>query len=244
MEPCFSPTPGVVVLPSFEPVPGIGVLPVQSFLLRGEAPTLVDTGLAKEQGAFLEALDTLVDLADLRYVLLTHEDGDHAGALFEVLRRAPCAELITTAVGVGKLSALGALPLPRVRVVEPGGTVTLGDHTFTAHRPPMYDSPATLAFQEREHGWLFTSDGFGAFVPELTERGEAIRLDDALDGMAAFCGANSPWLADVSRAAYDRRLAAWARLDPSWVFASHLAPLAGSSFAPYLARARALAGGV
>ncbi|MDP2733138.1 MAG: hypothetical protein Q8O63_08530, partial [Hoeflea sp.] len=34
------------VLPSWLPVPGMGVLPVNSFLLKGEEPMLVDTGLA------------------------------------------------------------------------------------------------------------------------------------------------------------------------------------------------------
>lgn len=242
MEPCFSPTEGIVVLPSCEPVPGVGVLPVQSFLLRAEAPILVDTGLAREQEAFIDALDALVDVASIRHILLTHEDADHAGALFTLLERAPHAELVTSLVGIGKLSSQSALPMSRVRVVEPGQEFEVGGRRMRALRPPMYDSPATLGFYELQEGWLFSSDGFGAFVPELTERTEDLPPEVALDGMAAFCCANSPWLADVEPSAYAAHLELWAATRPSWVFASHLAPLEGRAFGAFLERARKLPG--
>ena len=240
MEPSFSPTTDVVVLPSLEPVPGVGVLPVQAFLLRGPRPVLVDTGLAREEDAFLDALDALVDLGSLACILLTHEDADHAGAVFSLLERAPDAQLVTTAVGVGKLGAVRPPDPARVRLVAPGARFEVGGRVLRALRPPMYDSPATLAFFEERARWLFTSDGFGAFVPELTERAEDLPLDAALDGMSAFCRANSPWLMDLAPAVYAGQVDALARLEPEWVFASHLPPLGKAAFAPYLERARAL----
>jgi flavorubredoxin len=85
----FSPIQDLVVLPSFEPVPGLGILPVNRFLTRGSELILVDTGVATERAAFLDALDTVMDPRDLRWILLTHEDADHAGALEALLERAP-----------------------------------------------------------------------------------------------------------------------------------------------------------
>ncbi|MCA9549889.1 MAG: MBL fold metallo-hydrolase [Myxococcales bacterium] len=240
MEPAFSPTPDVVVLPSYEPVPGVGVLPVQAFLLRGTSPVLVDTGLAREADAFIDALDLLVDVSRLSCILLTHEDADHAGALFPLLERAPHARLVTTPVGFGKLGSVQHLDPTRVRFVGPGARFEAGGRTFRALRPPMYDSPATLAFFEERQRWLFASDGFGAFVPELTERGEDVPLEAGLEGMSAFCRANSPWLMDVDPALYAEAVGTFRRLDADWIFASHLPPIRKAAFEPYLERAARL----
>src|SRR5438067_264654 len=66
-------------------IPGLGVLPVNAFLLKGSQPMLVDTGLPQSKDAFLAALGTLVDPADLRWIWISHPDRDHMGALYDLL---------------------------------------------------------------------------------------------------------------------------------------------------------------
>ena len=242
MDTPFSPLPDLFVLPSSLPVPGGSFLPVHAFVLRGPETILVDAGLAAEAAAVIDALDTVVDPADLRWIVVTHEDADHTGALAAILDRAPRAEVVVTETGVGKLSSTEAFAPDRYRVVRPGTELDLGRHRFRVLAPPMYDSPATLMLMEVDRGWLFSSDAYGAFVPGLPERAEELPLDAVLDGMATFCGLNSPWLADVDADAFAARVSAIEALDPEWVFAAHLAPLRSSLFSALTERARLLPG--
>lgn len=240
MQTPFSPCEHIVALPSFQPTPGGTVLPVYAWLVRGPAPLLIDAGLASERAAFLDALDTVIDPADLRFIAITHEDADHTGALEELLERAPAATVIASAVTIGKLSAAFDLPPARLRVVFPGDRLTIGQRTFEVSRPPVYDSPGTLAFHAPAPGWLFASDAFGAFVPTLTERAEDLHLGDALDGMSLFTRLNSPWLCDLPPALFAERVDAIARQAPRWLFASHLPPAGPEAIEPLLARLRGL----
>jgi hypothetical protein len=131
---------------------------------------------------------------------------------------------------MAKLGSGMRLPPERVRLVRPGSTLQLGGHGFSVHRPPMYDSPATLAFLETGQGWLFASDALAAFIPAYVERVE--ELPDAVlsDGMSLACRMNSPWLATADAEAYRAQVEAFASLKPEWVFASHLPPAKAGLF--------------
>jgi flavorubredoxin len=241
MDTPFSPLDSVIALPSSLPAPG-GVLPVHAYLLRGSAPVLIDAGMAVDALAFLDALDSVVDLSALAAVVITHEDADHTGALAELLARAPAAKVVTSGIGVGKMSAALALPDDRLQVVAPGDRLALGGRRFRVVAPPLYDSPATVMLFEEDAGLLFSSDAFGAFVADNAEHLEALDAEAALAGMRAFCRANSPWLAHVDRAAFARALDALAALDAQWLLASHLPPARAPLAARVLEEAASLAG--
>lgn len=230
-----------LMLASHQVVPNIGYLPIHSYLLRTRAPILVDTGATVDSEPFLEALDTVVCPEDLRFILLTHEDADHAGALAQVLDRAPKARLVTTMTGFGKLSAALQLDPARVELVRPGSRLELDGTSVEVLRAPHYDSPATMMFHLPQRSWLFTSDAFGAFVPELTERAEQLAPPTLGDGMSMFCRANSPWLVGAAEA-HTRALAQLASLDPALVLPSHLPPIAAAGFRALLGRAAQLPG--
>jgi glyoxylase-like metal-dependent hydrolase (beta-lactamase superfamily II) len=240
METPFSPLDRLVVLPSFQTSPGVGVLPVHAFLLRGSQPVLIDAGLASDGTAFLEALDSVVALSSLSAVVVTHEDADHTGALEVLLERAPQAKLVTTRTGAGKLAARLSLSPERLCCVAPGQRLDAGGRSFRVLRAPMYDSPATFLQLEEREGLLFSSDAFGAFIPENVERIDEIDRTNTLDGLSLFCRANSPWLARCDRALYERELAALQALGARWLFASHLPPATGPVLDEIFARARAL----
>ena len=95
------PTPDVIALADAAEIPGLGFLPVNAYLLRAQQPVLVDTGMGASKRAFLDALWSEVDPADLRWIYLTHPDRDHTGSLMEVLAAAPSARLVTTFLGMG-----------------------------------------------------------------------------------------------------------------------------------------------
>lgn len=137
-------TQDVSVLADQVPVPGLGTLPVNAFLLHGEEPLVVDTGLSIPGTGFVDALSSVVAPEDVRWIFLTHPDRDHTGALFELLDLAPHARLITTFLGTGILGCEFDVPMHRVHLLNPGQSMVLGDRRITAFRPPLYDSPATV----------------------------------------------------------------------------------------------------
>jgi flavorubredoxin len=202
--------PDVVALSSALPGPFGTCLPVHAYCVLGTEPTLVDTGLLPVGPAFREALWNLVDPADLRRVVVTHDDRDHTGSLFEILEQAPRARVVTNFVSMVKIGEDRPLPLDRLDLVNPGMRVDIGDDVLDVFRPPHYDSPGTLAFHAVGRGVCFASDCFGAFLPgdvDLAARAEDVPEADY--GMAAFVSAVSPWTHDL---APDRWAAALAGL--------------------------------
>src|SRR5881409_3060105 len=129
---------GVDVLHDAAEIPGLGVLPVNAFLLRGDQPLLVDTGMGMASSDFMKTLEALIDLEDLRWIWLTHPDRDHTGSLLALLRAAPKARLITTFAAVGYLSTEWEIPFDRVQLVNPGEKFDIGDRSLTAFRPPVF----------------------------------------------------------------------------------------------------------
>ena len=159
------PTPDVIALADAAEISGLGFLPVNAYLLRAQQPVLVDTGMGASKRAFLDALWSEVDPADLRWIYLTHPDRDHTGSLMEVLAAAPSARLVTTFLGMELLSIDFQIPPERVFLLNPGQSLDVGDRRITTFRPPLYDSPATTGFTDERSGACFTSDCFGARWP-------------------------------------------------------------------------------
>ena len=123
--PPYKATNDTHVLPSYLPVPdvpapGFGTIVVNSYLIMAQEPILVDTGMPVVKEAFLESLWPLIDPQDLRWIFLTHDDGDHTGALMEVIEAAPQARIITQFVGLARLETAYHVPVDRMRITESG----------------------------------------------------------------------------------------------------------------------------
>jgi len=116
----YQPAPDIDVLTSAFPIPGLGLVPINAFVMHGDEPILVDTGVVVERDEFLEVLRTVVDVADLRWIWLTHTDADHIGALHALLDENADLKIVTTFLGVGAMSLADPLPLDRVHLVNPG----------------------------------------------------------------------------------------------------------------------------
>lgn len=187
----------VVVLASSQRAPGHGVLPVNAFLLTGDAPVLVDTGLEAERAEFLDVLWGLVHPEDLAAVFVTHEDADHAGNLLPVLEAAPRARLVTNYVTVGKLLERVALPLDRVHVVNEGDRIPGTDRPLVVLRPPLYDAPGTFGVHDASNGVVLTVDAFGTYLPALVPDLDEVPDDVAFEGLADFNRVNHPWVTEV-----------------------------------------------
>lgn len=211
----------VHVIPSSEAAPGCGVLPVNAYLVKDDHPVLIDTGLAPERDDFLSTLWSLIDPEDLEWVLLTHDDRDHAGNLLPVLEAAPQAGLVMNYVALSKLQEEWTLPIDRVRVVNPGERFATGGRELFVFRPPVYDSPGTVGFYDGATDVMFSADAFGTYLSELAHDLSEVSGEDLRSGLADFNRANHPWVTNLDRSTFERALSEVRRIDPGVVLSSH-----------------------
>jgi glyoxylase-like metal-dependent hydrolase (beta-lactamase superfamily II) len=232
--PTQSPTRDLRVLPAALPVPGLGWLPANAFLLKARQPVLVDTGLLPLQADLIDALATEIDLADLRWIWLTHADPDHTGALARLMELAPQATLACSFLCLGKLQ-LGGFAPGRVQVMAPGDRLDLGDRELAALVPPWFDAPETLSCYDARSGALFCADAFAALGSGPETAIEASSAGALAEGLRTWTAIDVPWLAQVGPERFARMLASIDALGPRWLLSSHLAPAAG--LGPSLRRA-------
>lgn len=211
---------------SWAPIGDIGALPVNSFLFRGAEPMLVDTNLAAVGDDFMAALESEIDLADLRWIWLSHMDADHIGNLRRVLAKATSATVITNFLGLAKLQLIDLVP-ERLRLIAHGDTVEIGGRRLTAMRPVYYDAPETMSFHD-EAGALFVADSFGALFPGVVDRLEDASEAALREGMFAWSQIDAPWLGDQSAEALGRKLDDVARIEPKVIMSAHLPPATSS----------------
>lgn len=210
------------VVPAYFPIPGLGILPVNAFVLKAAQPVLVDTGLVPLSDEFMERLSCVIDPGDLRWLWLTHTDQDHIGSLWRVLEAAPKLRVITTYLGVGKMSLFGPLPMDRIYLLNPGQSIDVGDRILTAIKPPSYDAPETTGFYDPKAAAFFSSDCFGALMSEPVDSAAGIGTENLRDGMVFWATVDAPWLHIVNRTLFDKNLNRIRELSPKLILSAHL----------------------
>ena len=212
-------------------IPGFGALPINAYVLHAEQPLLVDTGQPIRKQEFLDTLGSAIDLADLRWIWITHPDRDHMGALFDILAAAPKARLVSTFFAVGYMGVEFEVPLDRVHLVNPGESLDLGDRRLHAFRPPLFDSPMTVGFYDDKTGTCLSSDCFGGPMPDLAgayaDDIAEIPADVVRGGQLAWASGDSPWVATVDRAKFAATYDALREFAPQTVLSTHLPPVRG-----------------
>lgn len=177
---------------------------LNSMVIAGSEPAIVDTGSINNRDAWLEDVFGIVDPADVRWVFLSHDDSDHTANLGPVLESCPNATLVCSWTLVERFSNAFDFPLQRSRWLNDGESIDIGDRRIAAVRPPLYDSPATRGFLDDRTGVYWGVDAFacpfpGAPAPTVAD------LDPGFwaEGMAMFSHhALSPWLGLVDRDRY------------------------------------------
>ncbi|HEX2193306.1 MAG TPA: MBL fold metallo-hydrolase [Acidimicrobiales bacterium] len=234
MEAPYQAAPDVHVLPTSVPLPGVGVLPVNAYVLLAEEPVLIDSGLGFDGDQFVEALTSIVDPRALRWVWLTHDDGDHTGNLQRVLDLAPDARLVTHAFSALRMSSWWPVPLNRVHAIRVGDRLPVGDRTLRAVAPPLYDNPMSTGLLDEATGALFSVDSFGALLPEATQDAAEVPHDILAGGMQAWATADSPWAHIVDRRHFGQVLDGVRRLQPTQILSSHLPAASGTSLERFI----------
>jgi hypothetical protein len=228
MTTAFTAAPGIDVITSTVDIPTLGSLAVNSFVLQGDEPLLVDTGTVADSAEFMSTLESIIDPRELKWVWLTHTDFDHIGSLAPLLAVNPELRVITSFVGVGIMGlTTQPLPMDRVYLINPGQRITVGDRVLTAIRPPVFDNPITTGFHDDSTRTLFSSDCFGALLSGIPESADELDASELRDGQVRWATIDSTWVHDVDRDAFGANLERFRSVAPDLVLSSHLPPAPG-----------------
>jgi len=233
--------PETWLIPNFAPAGNGLYLPVNSMLIRGRQPVIVDTGAPLHRARWLEQVFSIVEPEDVRWIFLSHDDGDHTGGLLDVLERCRNATLVTNFFSVERLALeKPALPLQRMRWIEPGGSFDAGDRELRLFRPPIFDGPTTRGLFDPTSGAMWIVDTFACLTPGALDAADL--APEQLEQMSAMNSAVSPWHAWLDRRSYARHVDAVEALGAHTVASAHGPVLRGEQLDDAFDRLRGLAG--
>jgi len=233
--------PDTWLIPNLAPAGDGLFLPVNSMVIRGREPMIVDTGAPIHRALWVEKAFSVVEPEDVRWIFLSHDDGDHTGALFDVLERCPQATLVTNFFAFERLALeKPALPLERMRWLEPGDHLDIGDRVLQLFRPPIFDGPTTRGLFDPKSRAMWIVDSFACLTPGPLDA-DALSAE-VLAAMSAWNSAVSPWHAWLDREAYRRHVDAIERLGATTVASAHGPVLRGGALDDAFDRVRGLAG--
>ncbi len=205
---------------------GEGVAPqaihMNSMVIRGAEPIVVDTGCPVHRQQYLEDLFSLVEPDDVRWVFISHDDPDHHGNVEAVMDACLNATLVASWFLCERLSAEGfRVPASRWRWLGDGDTLDAGDRTFALVRPPLYDSPTTRGLFDPVTGVFWSSDCYATPVARSTSFVSELDPDAWADGFAAFNLWNSPWVSITDPDAFHGQCRRVEQLRPTAIASTH-----------------------
>ncbi len=135
-----------------------------AYAVRGDdGVAVIDTVKAEQADDFFARLEAVARYDEIRVIVLNHLEPDHTGALPELMRRAPQAELIISKRAPQMLKALlkpGDDPLA-YRTADTGTEIDLGNRTLRFLHTPFLHWPDTQCTYLVEEQILFSGDVFG-----------------------------------------------------------------------------------
>jgi len=176
---------------------------LNSLVILGREPMIVDTGTIANREQWLEDVFSLVEPKDVRWIFLSHDDVDHTGNLEQVMEACPDARLVCNWAMVERHTNCFEFPLARCQWVMDGDELDIGDRTVVALRPPVYDSPTTRGLFDPTTGLYWSADSFATPLPDPGADIPALDAEFWDFGLTLFVlGAVSPWISLTDPAKY------------------------------------------
>lgn len=132
-----------------------------SYLVRDRKTALVDTVWQPYDCEFVSRLQQEIDLKDIDYIVMNHNEIDHSGALPELMRLIPDTPIYCTAKGEAIIRGHYHQDWNFVNV-KTGDTLSLGDTTLTFIEMTMLHWPdSMLTYFDGDGGIVLSNDAFG-----------------------------------------------------------------------------------
>jgi flavorubredoxin len=213
-------------------------VPLNTMVIRGAEPVVVDTGMAENREQFLTDVFSLVEPEDIRWVFISHDDVDHTGNLNALMERATNATLVINWFMTTRMGASLEVPPTRQRWVGDGESLDVGDRILQAVRPPIFDSPTTRGLYDPTTGVYWSSDSFATPMPHPMPTIAELDDDFWLGGMTMFNNYVSPWLDLVDDAKFQATVDRIEALHPTLLVGSHTPAVSPTRVARAIATTR------
>lgn len=137
-----------------------------SYLLRGEKVALIDAVKDGFEDQLFAAIQEILPLSKLDYLIVNHNEPDHSGAIVKLLQANPGIKLVCAKPAVPFLRNVINDEARTIEGVKGGDKLDLGGLTLEFLATPFMHWPDTMMCYNPEHKILFSCDGFAAhFCP-------------------------------------------------------------------------------
>jgi flavorubredoxin len=134
-----------------------------SYLIRDEKVTIVDTVKATKGGAYLAKIRALLDQGQTpEYLIVNHMEPDHSGSIRTLRDAFPNMTIIGNAKTTRFLEDFFGVT-ENVVAVKDGESLDIGRHKLTFALTPMVHWPETMVTYDSTDRILFSGDAFGGF---------------------------------------------------------------------------------
>jgi len=201
---------------------------LNSLVIKGAEPMIVDTGTIANRDQWLEDVFSLVEPNDVRWIFLSHDDVDHTGNLEQAMEACPNARLVCNWAMIERHTNCFNFPIDRCRWVMDGEKLDIGDRTLLALRPPVYDSPTTRGLFDPTTGLYWSADTFATPLPDPGAGIADLEPEFWEFGLTLFAlGAVSPWITLTDPVKYGAYVDRVQNLDIKTVAGCHTPVLEG-----------------
>lgn len=173
-----------------------------AYLVRCGGKTVpVDTVWRPYDREFVERLAATVDLHDIDFIVMNHNEVDHSGALPELMAEIPGTPIYCTAKGESIIRGHYHPEGWDIRTVRTGDRIALGDESLTFIEAPMLHWPDTMfTYFSGDGGVLFSNDAFGQHYATESLFEDRENLEGAIrEALKYYVNILTPFSAQVGR---------------------------------------------
>ncbi|SHI88682.1 Flavorubredoxin [Clostridium amylolyticum] len=135
-----------------------------SYLLKTEKPTIIDTVDISFGREFVDNLKELIDLQEIKYIVINHTEPDHSGGLGSLAAKAKNAVIVCTEPAVEELKEMYKLHNREFHIVKDGDALDIGGKTLRFLETPYLHTEETMVTYCEEDKILFPCDIFSTHV--------------------------------------------------------------------------------
>ncbi len=137
-----------------------------AYLIMADKITLIDTVKAPFKDEMLARIKSVVDPAQIKYIISNHSEMDHTGCLHEVIDMIKPQKVFASAIGVKTLKEIFH-DEHEIIPVKDGESISLGNMELTFMETRMIHWPDSMFSYLSKDELLFSQDAFGMHLASL-----------------------------------------------------------------------------
>lgn len=131
-------------------------------LLTKNGAVVFDTWKHNYKDLFIEALRKVVDLSDIKYLVIHHMEPDHSGSLPLLVNTINGITVLGHAMSLNMIKSFYGVT-PKFKIVKDNERIKIGDKTLRFIHTPWLHWPETIMTYIENYSILLTCDAFGGF---------------------------------------------------------------------------------